>query len=77
MRIVYDDIGGHAAFAAWSREHPGEFYRIASRLILSEVNVRAEQSLTVLVDRGCGNFETILQRTTLPALTELPDVIKS
>ena len=47
MRIVYDDIGGHPAFAAWARENPTEFYKIAARLIPSEVNVKADSTLTV------------------------------
>jgi hypothetical protein len=37
VRIVYEDIGGHEAFAAWARENPGDFYRIASRLIPTEI----------------------------------------
>ena len=47
VRIVYDDIGGHPAFAAWARENPTEFYKIAARLIPSEVNVKADSTLTV------------------------------
>ncbi len=37
VQIVYEDIGGHVAFAAWARENPGDFYRIASRLIPTEI----------------------------------------
>jgi hypothetical protein len=37
VRTVYEDIGGHAAFAEWARENRGDFYRIASRLIPTEV----------------------------------------
>ena len=37
VRIVYEDIGGHEAFASWARENPTEFYRIASRLIPTEI----------------------------------------
>ena len=55
VRIVYDDIGGHHAFAAWARENPTEFYKIAARLIPSEINVKADNTLTVIVDRGVGN----------------------
>jgi len=51
VRIVYEDIGGHAAFAAWARKNPSEFYRIAARLIPTEV-VRPEgEHLTVIVQR--------------------------
>lgn len=52
VRIVYEDIGGHAAFAAWARENPSEFYKIAARLIPSEVNVSNDRGLTVIVARG-------------------------
>lgn len=37
VQIVYEDIGGHKAFAEWARENPGDFYRIASRLIPTEL----------------------------------------
>ncbi len=37
VRTVYEDIGGHKAFAEWARENPGDFYRIASRLIPTEL----------------------------------------
>ena len=33
VQIVYEDIGGHAAFAQWAKENPGDFYRISSKLI--------------------------------------------
>ncbi len=33
VRTVYEDIGGNEAFAAWAKENPTEFYRIAARLI--------------------------------------------
>lgn len=52
VRIVYEDIGGHAAFAAWARECPTEFYKIAARLIPSEVNVSNDKGITVIVNRG-------------------------
>lgn len=67
VRVVYEDIGGHAAFATWARENPTEFYRIASRLIPSEVNVKADNSLTVIVDRG-----TLLS----PDVPTLPHLVK-
>jgi hypothetical protein len=42
VQIVYEDIGGHKAFAEWARANPGDFYRIASRLIPTEVTNPAE-----------------------------------
>lgn len=44
VRIVYEDIGGHKAFAAWAKENPGDFYRICSRLIPAESGAR-DQSI--------------------------------
>lgn len=52
IRIVYDDIGGHAAFAAWARDNPGDFYRIAARLIPSEVQIQEQREVTVVVVRN-------------------------
>jgi hypothetical protein len=49
VRLVYDDIGGRAAFAAWARENPGAFYQIASKLIPAEVNVKGQQQPMVVV----------------------------
>lgn len=51
VRTVYEDIGGHAAFAAWAKENPSEFYRICSKLISTEVtapsNVRPVISVNI------------------------------
>lgn len=54
VRIVYESIGGHAAFAQWAIENRTEFYRIASKLITTEVNVREENRQTVIIQRGVG-----------------------
>lgn len=59
VRTVYEDIGGHKAFAAWAKDNPGEFYRIAARLIPTEVNMNATAGLTVVLDRSCGGSVTI------------------
>ncbi|MBM3356527.1 MAG: hypothetical protein FJY54_02230 [Betaproteobacteria bacterium] len=37
VQAVYHDIGGDEAFAAWARDNPTEFYRIAARLIPTEL----------------------------------------
>ena len=68
VRIVYDDIGGHPAFAAWARENPTEFYKIAARLIPSEVNVKADNTLTVIVNRGVGSADLLPQPPAIPVL---------
>ncbi len=51
VRIVYDDIGGHAAFAAWARENPGEFFKIAARLIPTEITTPGDNAITVVIQR--------------------------
>jgi hypothetical protein len=51
VQIVYDDIGGHAAFAAWARDNQTDFYRIASRLIPTEIT-SLDNSVTIIVERG-------------------------
>jgi len=50
VQIVYDDIGGHVAFAAWARENQTDFYRIASRLIPTEIT-SPDNSVTIVVSR--------------------------
>ena len=42
---------GAAAFAAWARENPTEFYRIASRLIPTEITAPDGGGVTVIVNR--------------------------
>ena len=49
VRIVYEDIGGHKAFAAWAKENPGDFYRIASRLIPTEIAARDGNGVTIII----------------------------
>lgn len=59
VRTVYEDIGGHKAFAAWAKDNQGEFYRIAARLIPTEVSMSATAGLTVVLDRSCGGSVNI------------------
>ena len=51
VRFVYDDIGGNAAFSAWAKENQTEFYRIASRLIPTEMTQQST-GITVIINRG-------------------------
>jgi hypothetical protein len=51
VRIVYEDIGGNVAFAAWARENPSEFYKIAARLIPTEIAGRSDTGITVIINR--------------------------
>lgn len=50
VQIVYEEIGGHQAFAAWARENPGDFYRIASRLIPTEAApIQEDRHITITI----------------------------
>lgn len=69
VKLVYQDIGGHTAFASWARENPTDFYKICSRLIPSEVNVKGESALTVIVNRGVSIQPTPEPLQLLPALS--------
>lgn len=37
VRTVYADIGGDVAFANWAKDNPGDFYKLAGRLIPTEM----------------------------------------
>src|SRR5215475_8673140 len=51
--LAYEIIGGHEAFSKWAAENPTEFYRIAARLIPTEVKCSDGEGLTIIVDRSC------------------------
>ncbi len=63
VRTVYEDIGGHAAFASWAKENPTEFYRIAARLIPTEMTSQGT-SINVIVNRCPSQTEDTLLTTT-------------
>jgi hypothetical protein len=54
--LTYDGVGGHTAFMKWARENQTEFYRIAARLIPTEMGVK-DQKLVVIMDRQ-GRYTT-------------------
>ena len=63
VRTFYEDIGGNAAFAAWAKENPTEFYRIAARLIPTEMASQGT-SINVTVNRHSFQTEDALLHTT-------------
>ena len=63
VRTVYEDIGGHAAFAAWARKNQTEFYKIASRLIPTEMASQGT-SINVIVNRFPSQTEDKLLAAT-------------
>jgi hypothetical protein len=52
VSIVYENIGGHAAFTEWAMANPTEFYRIAARLIPAETATADANHVTVVINRG-------------------------
>ena len=60
---VYEDIGGNAAFAEWAKENPTEFYRIAARLIPTEMASQGT-NLNVIINRFPSQTEDTLLPTT-------------
>ena len=47
--VVYQGLGGHEAFLQWARENPTEYYRIAARLIPTEMREKSEDNRVVVV----------------------------
>ena len=63
VRTVYEDIGGNTAFAAWAKENPTEFYRIAARLIPTEMASQGT-SINVIVNLFPSQTEDALLPST-------------
>jgi len=63
VRTVYENIGGHAAFATWAKENPTEFYRIAARLIPTEIASQGTK-INVIINRLPSQNENDLLCTT-------------
>lgn len=63
IRFVYEDIGGNAAFAEWAKENQTEFYRIAARLIPTEIASQGT-NLNVIINRFPSQNEDTLLSTT-------------
>jgi len=51
VQVVYEGLGGHTAFLQWARENPTEYYKIAARLIPTEIRHEEERNLTIIVNR--------------------------
>lgn len=73
--LAYLSIGGHEAFARWASQNRTEFYRIAARLIPTEIKNSDGEVITVIIDRTAmdsGRPEEIAIRqseTAMPLLT--------
>lgn len=49
---VYNGLGGHEAFLEWARENRTEYYRIASRLIPTEMRQDEDRTVHVIIQRA-------------------------
>lgn len=47
--VAFEGIGGTDALTVWARAHPGDFYRIAARLIPTETQVSGELRMPISV----------------------------
>jgi len=65
VRTVYEDIGGHAAFANWAKEHLTDFYRIAARLIPTETASKEDTNLTIEIVRFSEIEDELLTTTSV------------
>ena len=66
VRTVYEDIGGHTAFAAWAKKNQTDFYKIAARLIPTETASNSDDNITVEIVRFSSPKDTPL--TTTPVI---------
>ena len=65
VRLTYDRIGGHEAFAEWATENRGEFYKIAARLIPSEIAAKEGTTIRVIIaPYGVENMSSAPMLTT-------------
>jgi len=51
VQVVYERLGGHEAFLQWAKENPTEYYRIAARLIPTEMQKNEDNRVVVVVER--------------------------
>lgn len=49
VQVVYNDLGGHAAFLQWARDNPSDFYKIAARLIPTEIHHKEDNNIRVII----------------------------
>ena len=49
VQVVYQRLGGHEAFLQWAKDNPTEFYRIAARLIPTEIRDKGDDNRVLVV----------------------------
>jgi hypothetical protein len=65
VRTVYEDIGGHAAFAEWARGNPSDFYRICSKLIPTESAPLFDGNHSITINIGTVDSPYVINGATL------------
>jgi hypothetical protein len=65
--LAYENIGGHEAFSKCAGENKTEFYRIAARLIPTEIKGTSSNEVTVIVNRSAAIPETETTATEFPS----------
>jgi hypothetical protein len=75
VQVVYNDMGGHAAFTRWAKKNKTEFYRIASKLIPVEIKDTSDKRVTVVIDSLSERrpMPIVVPAEALPAPVEDPD----
>lgn len=49
VETVYSGLGGHDAFLKWARKNQTEYYKIAARLIPSELRIDDDRLVNVFI----------------------------
>lgn len=57
FKEAFEEMGGAAALMKWGKDNPTDFYKLASKLIPTEVQTSVEGSLTVVVSCPPPNSE--------------------
>jgi hypothetical protein len=72
VQIVYHEMGGHEEFTRWAKRNPGEFYRIASRLIPVEIQKTTDNTINVIIRRDW-HLQPSEEAKVIDAQPALPD----
>lgn len=66
VQAVYDGLGGHAGFLEWAKKNRSEYYRIASRLIPTEMREGGKDPIRVFLYGRDGSVTSIGMPPTNP-----------
>lgn len=66
VQVVYERLGGHAAFLEWAKKNPTEYYRVAARLIPTEMREGNTEPIRVVIYGRDGSVSPVGMPTTNP-----------